>query len=240
MCWNLQVSLGAGVYGLLMSLFFLFRRYSSRDPWYAAFLLSFTCTQFLDAFFWARSDSDRTLDCDAVNLGFSKWVVTTVLFMQVWVITLFPSPGRFPVLRDLVRLAVVGVILLVGFISNCTTVVTTSGGLWPVPTLIYWGFTPPKWLFWIGVAFWSVPALLFIYPTVFATNILLVGGLNLVILQVLDGTYALVSKLCFFCLQLSLLWVVEPLWAPPSSSTSAREPVDVEAVALVPKSVESA
>jgi len=60
--------------------------------------------------------------------------------------------------------------------------------------------------------------LLFIYPTVYATNILAVGGLNLVILHYVDGTIYLVSKLCFYCLQLSILWYFEPKWAPPGDN----------------------
>ena len=66
---------------------------------------------------------------------------------------------------------------------------------------------------------WAVAALVFIHPVWAATNILLVGGLNLAILKIVDGTILLVSKLCFYCLLLSVLWLLEPLWAPKKAST---------------------
>ena len=89
--------------------------------------------------------------------------------------------------------------------------------MWPLqlPTLVYWGFEPPLELFAAGVALWSVAALLFITPVWAATNILLVGGINLCILAFVDGTVRLVSKLCFYCLLLSILWLLEPLWTRP-------------------------
>ena len=218
MCWNLQVSIYAAIYGFAMCAYFLKRNYSTRDPWYAVFLGSFTCTQMLDAFFWSRADPrSGEVPCDAANLAFTKWGVTPVLFAQVLSITYFPA-DKNNCLKALTRSAVVGVIVFVGWIAQCTYVYHTTGGLLPGPTLVYWGFIPPWWLFFGGVALWSIPALLFIYPTVYATNILAIGGLNLVILHYVDGTIFLVSKLCFYCLQLSILWYFEPKWAPPGDN----------------------
>ena len=56
-----------------------------------------------------------------------------------------------------------------------------------------------------------------------ATNILLVGGINLGILALIDGTVLLVSKLCFYCLLLSVLWLLEPLWTPHVKLVAAPE-----------------
>lgn len=227
MCWNLEISLVAAFYGFSMCYYFYNRNYSTRDPWYALFLGSFTCTQLLDAFFWSLSTEDDpqkglpvSLVCDSTNYWFTKFGVTPVLFSQVLCITVFPEGTANDWLKPYVRYFVLFIIALVALIAECTTVLQTTGGYMPGPTLVYWGFMPPWWLFLGGVAVWSVPALLFIYPTVYATNILAVGGLNLAILQVLDGTIFLVSKLCFYCLQLSILWYFEPQWAPPGDRTS--------------------
>jgi hypothetical protein len=89
-----------------------------------------------------------------------------------------------------------------------------------LPTLVYWGAEPPPFLFGCGVALWSIAAFMFITPWWAATNILIVGGINLAILTYIDGTILLVSKLCFYCLLLSIMWLLEPLWTPPSSSAS--------------------
>ena len=99
-------------------------------------------------------------------------------------------------------------------VGKCTYATVTHGGALQLPTLVYWGFEPPAVLFFAGVALWSIAALLFITPWWAATNILMVGGLNLAILLYIDGTILLVSKLCFYCLQLSILWLLEPLWTP--------------------------
>ena len=78
---------------------------------------------------------------------------------------------------------------------------------------------------------WISAALLFITPWWAGTNILLVGGINLVLLQLIDGGTQYVSKLCFYCLLLSVLWLLEPLWTPPAPRASARVPDKSAAVA---------
>jgi hypothetical protein len=218
MCWNIEVSLLAAAYGFAMCYYFYKRNYSTRDPWYALFLCSFTCTQLLDAFFWIRENpTTHNIDCDATNIYFTKFAVTPVMFSQVIVLTLFPGGGNDR-WKPYVRLLVAAVIAGVAYIAECTYVFQTTGGALPGPTLIYWGFIPAWYLFLLGVALWSISALLFIFPTIYATNILLVGGINLLILQYIDGTIYLVSKLCFYCLQLSILWYIEPYWSPPVSA----------------------
>lgn len=47
----------------------------------------------------------------------------------------------------------------------------------------------------LGILFWTVGALTYITPFWVARNILLIGGVNLVLLLVIDGTIRLVSKL---------------------------------------------
>jgi hypothetical protein len=77
-------------------------------------------------------------------------------------------------------------------------------------------------MFTCGVALWAVGAMLFLRPARCWVGILGVGGLNLVLLQLFDGTIRLVSKLCFWCLLLSVLWLTEPLWAPPTTAAEAE------------------
>eukprot|EP00658_Telonema_sp_P-2_P080690 TRINITY_DN8084_c0_g1_i1.p1 TRINITY_DN8084_c0_g1~~TRINITY_DN8084_c0_g1_i1.p1 ORF type:complete len:352 (-),score=94.36 TRINITY_DN8084_c0_g1_i1:429-1373(-) len=216
-CWSLPVSLMAAVYGFGMSYYFArVRLWSSRDPWYGLFLTSFTVTQLLDAFFWSLADgADHTVRCDPANLYFTKIVVSAAVFSQVFVITVFPSHlsrawcNKF---RAPYRLLPAAGALAMLIFGKCTYSTVTHGGIMQLPTLVYWGFVPSPFLFSCGVALWSVAALLFITPWWAATNILLVGGLNLVILNIIDGTILLVSKLCFYCLLLSILWLLEPLW----------------------------
>ena len=212
--------MAAAVYGFAMSYYFAaVRKHSYRDPWYGLFLTSFTLTQCLDSYFWWRSRStlDGSVPCDAGNLYFTKIFVSAAIFSQVIVITAFPSqtirpwvnkwraPYRILPTIGAVAMAVVG---------KCTYATVTEGGLLQLPTLVYWGHEPPVLLFYTGVVLWSVAAMVFITPWWAATNILIVGGINLSLLMLIDGTVRLISKLCFYCLLLSVLWMLEPLWTP--------------------------
>lgn len=226
MCWSLPVSVLAAMYGFGMSYYFAFvRKYSFRDPWYGLFLSSFTLTQLLDAFFWSMADEHGDVECNTKNVYFTKIVVSAAVFSQVIAITLYPSHSSRPWVnkfRGPYRMLPTFGALAMAWFGNCTYSQTTSGGLLQLPTLVYWGFMPTTFLFNAGVALWSIAALLFITPIWAATNILLIGGINLLILKLIDGTILLVSKLCFYCLLLSVLWLLEPLWAPPSTEKRAN------------------
>jgi len=148
-------------------------------------------------------------------------VVSIAIFSQVYVITMFPSQSLRPwcnKYRAPYRLLPVLGMAAMAYAGKCTYSTVTHGGLFELPTLVYWGFEPPPYLFNAGVLLWSVAALIFITPWWAATNILLVGGVNLVLLLIIDGTVRLISKLCFYCLLLSVLWLLEPLWARPQSN----------------------
>lgn len=184
--------------------------------------------QLLDAFFWAtateRPDDVDTVPCTKMNLYFTKIVVSLAVFSQVIAITVFPSYSTRQWCNQFRKpyriLPLIGA-LSMAYFGKCTYSTVTSGGLLELPTLVYWGFIPTPLLFHAGVALWSIAALLFITPWWAATNILLVGGLNLVILTIIDGTILLVSKLCFYCLLLSILWLLEPLWCSSSPVVSS-------------------
>ena len=231
MCWTFEVSLCAALYGFGVSYFLSKRDYSSRDAWYAIFLCSFTLTQLLDAFFWYRADASRAISpfpivpCDATNLWFTRIIVSAAIFSQVFVIAAYPTDPKRTCITPQFRvifsaLPALGIVFC-AVISKCTTSWQTEGGALQLPTLVYWGTTqadgtpgmPPK-IFSAGVALWSIAAFTFITPWWVATNILLVGGVNLVLLLAIDGTILLISKLCFYCLLLSILWLSEPIWAP--------------------------
>lgn len=54
----------------------------------------------------------------------------------------------------------------------------------------------PSYLLMVGgILFWSVGIVAFAFPFWVARNIILIGGLNLILLAVIDGTIRLVSKL---------------------------------------------
>ena len=234
MCWSVEVSLIAAVYGYAVSFVLYKRKRSARDPWYALFLSTFTTTQLFDALFWYIKGPDADLPCadlsgfmvghgapfwGAVNLFVSRYVLPPVIFFQPIVLSIFPSPA-LKKLRPAYRVLVAAASLLPVVFGTCTKVWT---GPMPVslPTLLYDGILPPLWLMFAGIALWSMGAMAFVRPARCWMGILLVGGVNLVILQLLDGTIRLVSKLCFWCLLLSILWLLEPLWLPSAEGDKA-------------------
>jgi hypothetical protein len=222
-----------------MSYYFAFvRKHSYRDPWYGLFLTSFTLTQLLDSFFWwsSRSTLDGSVPCDNVNLYFTKIVVSAAIFSQVVVITIFPSKNRpwCDKWRAPYRILPFIGALTMAILGKCTYATMTQGGALSLPTLVYWGAEPPYWVFYAGVAMWAIAAMVFITPWWAATNILIVGGINLTLLMIIDGTVRYISKLCFYCLLLSILWMLEPLWTPASPAV----PVGEHGIRLLARQVE--
>ena len=80
------------------------------------------------------------------------------------------------------------------------------------------------WIMDCGIALWAVGAILFLKPAIVWLGILGVGGVNLILLELFDGTIQLVSKLCFWCLFLTVLFVTEPYWFPKPAHSPAAAP----------------
>ena len=97
--------------------------------------------------------------------------------------------------------------------GGCTTIYHGHMPL-SLPTLLYDGVQPPLWMFVVACAFWGVGAFLWCAPDLVWRSILAIGGLNLGLLYLLDGTIQLVSKLCFWCLLLSIFFLLDPHLIP--------------------------
>jgi hypothetical protein len=197
---------------------------------------SFTTTQLFDAFFWSiQPDPSEQLPCSPLSLAglealdpgawnrlISRYFLPPVLLFQTVVLSVYPSDAcrwlRWPY-RALILVALALCVLY----CRCTTVWT---GPLPIalPTLLWGGVLPPLWLVDLGIALWAIGAAAFIRPNVVWAAILGVGGFNLGLLRALDGTIALISKLCFWCLLLSLLFMADPLWMPKRPADPADPP----------------
>jgi hypothetical protein len=233
MCWSVTSSLIAACYGYAVSYYLHRRNYSPRDDWYCLFLGTFTTTQVLDAIFWTlKGDADdlpcaavtrhaiSQLDPGALNALVSRYVLPFVLFFQPITLTMYPSDS-FQNLKLPYRVCTVLASLIPVFLGTCTVVWT---GPMPVslPTLLWGGVQPPLWLVVVGCLFWGVGAALFCRPHFVWRVILAIGAWNLVLLFLLDGSIRLISKLCFWCLQLSFFFLSDPVWPwlPPGARTA--------------------
>jgi uncharacterized membrane protein len=86
----------------------------------------------------------------------------------------------------------------------------------------------PLWTVRAGIALWSVGALGFIRPVWYGIQILLTGGVVLSLLYIYDGTIILLSKMCTYCLLLSIVWVLEPLWDPHKRKVATTTVLEAE------------
>ena len=220
MCWSVQVSLAAAVYGYAVSAYLYRRKYSVRDPWYAAFLATFTTTQLCDAVLWMQQegphDMNGPITCNATNLFVSRWIIPPVVFFQPIVISFYPSKAGQGCVRNVYRiLSVIGSgILTIAY--GCSTLYhgDPSKDHDKLPTLLWGGVDLSFWVVCAGIGLWSVGAVGFIRPVRYGIQILLVGGCVLLLLLQFDGTIVLISKMCTYCLLLSFAWLLEPCWDP--------------------------
>ena len=216
MCWSLEASAVASVWGFGVSLYLCRRDYSARDSWYALFLATFTATQVFDAYFWWSKGSDTQIPCTRTNLALSKYLLPVVIFHQPWVIAKFPS-SAYPRFRNAYRvLVVVGACVLIAA-WGCTVVAPSAVS--GKPEIVWGGAMPAEWVIWCGIALWAGGAFLFCTPWFVWAQILLVGGTVLSLLAQFDGTIRLLSKMCTYCLLLSIVWVLEPMWDPSRTRT---------------------
>lgn len=227
MCWSISSSAISAIYGYSVAAYLFRRCHSRRDRWYALFLATFTTTQMLDLIFWLiRGDADE-LPCDRVGAGtlgslnalLSRAVIPPVIFFQPITLTLFPSEKH----RRLVwpyRICTVVAGMIPVVLGGCTTIYRGTMPL-ALPTLLYDGVQPPMWLFTCGCLFWALGAYLWCTPDLVWHAILSIGGFNLLLLYLLDGTVQLVSKLCFWCLLLSIFFLLDPRLLPPPAKLVA-------------------
>lgn len=136
---------------------------------------------------------------------------------------MYPS-SLCPSLRVPYRIATVIGMFVPVLVCGCTTLWTTTGGYFKgLPVIMYGGVMPPVPVMLAGIGLWSIGVWLFITPWWVGSHILGIGGFNLLLLIVFDGTIQLVSKLCFYCLLLSIMWALEPLYEPALTRWQQRK-----------------
>lgn len=242
MCWSRDASLAAAGCGLAGSVFLYTRNNSARDAWYAAFVAAIALTQVFDAFFWSIKE-EETLACSPVSLSgtlaldagtwnklLSRFILPPVFFSQLIVLSLYPS-SAFNSFRRVYRALVCMATLFPMVMASCTTILPPrtqppmrfGGAIFPLPALVWGGLLPSLPLLALGVCAGALGCILFVRPHTVWIAILALGGFNLCLLQLLDGNVFLVSKLCFWCGLLSLLFAAEPLWLPPHRECQGEE-----------------
>ena len=235
MCWTIEVSLGSAAVGWATCAYLWRRNRSPRDRWYACYLLTYTFTQLVDIALWTLHDAtDGGLrGCDEFKLqltdgpsgeartqyALSKYVVPLVTLSQFATMLQYPSERLREHRSKLVAfhaLACLGMALQFA----CTDTVTSR---WPTEhtTLRWGGHSAETWQVLCVVALQCADFHL-LMPERSVRNAHIGTFLSVVgFLWATEGTLALGSKWCTYCLIFSATYATEPVWGPPAGKPEA-------------------
>jgi hypothetical protein len=235
MCWNTQFSILSAVVGWATCLVLYRRNHSPRDRWYAAYLLTYTFTQIIDIALWTLHQSHAPLTgCEASKMSWSsnsiesaqlpqflisKYGVPLVTFSQFLVQLHYPSElhkHRRNLLVALHGLPCVGM----AFQFACSDVIWSR---FPAPheTIRWGGHTAETWQVLLVVGVFLVDFFAMMersVATAHSLTLLSVVGT----LWVTEGTLALGSKWCTYCLIFSAVYLTDPLWGPGGGARPLR------------------
>ena len=209
------------------------RNYSKRDKWYATYLVTYTFTQLVDIALWTlhdtsegglvgcpdlsmrfalASDIANFTDTQKSNLVLSKYIVPLVTLSQFVVQLHYPSERNWG-WRKLMLFAHAIPCMMMAFTFACTDIMTS---VFPEPhDSLRWGGYSAQVVevlavvavvtcdFWLTMPEKSVAfAHSFVFLSVVST------------LYFTEGTLAVGSKWCTYCLIFSLVYLSDPLWGP--------------------------
>ena len=221
MCWNIRVSLCAAAWGFSVCIYLYRRNYSNRDPWYALFLGSFTSLQLFDAYYWWLRGDSEDIPCTASNYYITKFLLPVVVFLQPMVLSVFPSNALLNLRTPYRIVTAFGCSIPIFFSAayGCTTIWRGKDR----DELLWGGVMPPALIVDAGLFIWASGAVAFVRPWQAWRDILLVGCTVLSLLVYIDGSYRLISRMCTYCLILSFVWILEPIWMPPDAHLETRQ-----------------
>jgi len=140
--------------------------------------------------------------------------ILQVIFFQPMVLSIFPSDAYLKLRPPYRIVTLIGCAVPIASASYaCTTV--WAGSSPGRPEILFGGVMPPAWVVTLGIGIWALGAVLFVRPLAAARDILLVGSVVLTLLAVVDGSVELISRMGTYCLLLSFVWILEPLWMGP-------------------------
>jgi len=230
MCWNIPFSLGSLLVGWVTCLYLHFRKRSPRDVYYRNYLFTFTFTQIVDIYLWWQHGelAGGLQACPAYKEQFfavpegaqrqqyivSKFILPLVVISQHLVQLSYPSDYLAKHRRQLLAVHLLPALgMCFGF--ACTDVVTAA---FPAPheTLRWGGHTSETWQVLIVVAVVCLDFVLIVpEKSVLVAHV----GVFLCVVYTLwatEGTLALGSKWCTYCLIFSAVYTLEPFWGPPA------------------------
>jgi hypothetical protein len=172
------------------------------------YLLTFTFTQLIDFMLWIEEGRVGLAQCSSTNLGISKYVIPMVVFSQHCVQCYYPSK-KLEKYRTFIAFLHLLPILGMMYQFGCSTIVNTIHG----PSLCWGSVIAEMYQILIHsgiVAF----VFLLLMPLRVALLHVAVLAFVMTLLYSTEGTLALGSKWCSYCLVYSIMYILDPYWAP--------------------------
>mmetsp|Transcript_23802 Transcript_23802/g.34751 ORF Transcript_23802/g.34751 Transcript_23802/m.34751 type:complete len:260 (+) Transcript_23802:83-862(+) len=233
MCWSVEVSLASAVLGWVTCAYLWRRNHSKRDKWYATYLVTYTFTQLVDIALWTLhestdgglvgcpdmkmrvatpSDIANFTSTEKSNLILSKYVVPLVTLSQFVVQLHYPSDRNWA-WRKVMLAAHAIPCGLMALQFACTDIMTSN---FPEPhaSLRWGGYSAEVAEVLVVVAvvaadFWLT------MPEISVRLAHIVVFLSVVsTLWFTEGTLAVGSKWCTYCLIFSFVYATDPIWGP--------------------------
>jgi hypothetical protein len=172
------------------------------------YLFTFTLTQLVDVALWYEEGRVGLASCSQPNLMVSKYIIPSVVFSQHCVQCYFPSKTL-----SKYRFAIAAAHLLpiagMMYQFHCSTIVDTIHG----PSLCWGNVIAEMYQILIHSGIVAFVFVLLMPPRVALVHVAVLAFV-MTTLFVTEGTLALGSKWCSYCLIYSVAYIADPYWAP--------------------------
>ena len=224
MCWSVGFSLGSAVVGWITCIYLWQRNYSPRDRWYATYLVTYTLTQLVDIVLWTLHENTPLAACAESSLQWStlptdraqipqlvvsKYIIPIVVLVQHIAQLQYPSDNLQKWRKTMIALHALP---LVGMCYQfaCSDIVMSAIPAPNTPTLRWGGHSAETWQTLIVVLHVAVDFILTM-PELSVRIAHLATFFSVVAtLWFTEGTLALGSKWCTYCLIFSFVYATDP------------------------------
>lgn len=232
MCWNRAVSAAACAVAWATCAVLRWRD-RPRDRWYALYLATYPLTQVIDIVLWTYHEAEGLEGCPSRRFTFSvtpphqlgpflvsKYAIPAVVFVQYWAQLRYPSPRNLALRKALLALYGAAAIAM-AFQSACTDVIRAR---WPRAhdTLRWGGYDGAAAPILVVAALTAGNFAVCVereHPRILAALVLPFVGV-ITFLWSTEGTLALGSKWCTYCLIYAVLFLAAPLWDGSRAATT--------------------
>ena len=207
MCWTPEISLVSALLTWCIC-YYLYKRNINYDQWAAKYLFTFTFTQIVDIILWLEHKRVDLLTCSNINYGVSKFIIPLVVYSQYYIQCLYPS-NKLSKYRTLLQYLHLLPMFGMMYQFHCSTIMQSLTG-----DTLCWGNSIAEMYQILIVSGLVGVVFAILMPTRVAIVHCVVLLFVMTTLYTTEGTLALGSKWCSYCLVYSIVYLADPYWAP--------------------------